>query len=165
MFVFVCVYVLSFSCALVFLLHMCLCPCLAPFHKHLVDLVIFSIVFTSPARHLSVLLVKSLTQAHACITQQHQKHIKGGVTPDWKQWNTAITFTYMLHYFHPIFSSPLLWKEYLDMIQGDSLKDLKRRRHCLHQSSFTRPCFCSQLHTLFLNVSVKHTVPSSERKL
>jgi len=90
---------LFFKCVAVFVERvqvLRLCPCPARFHKHLVDSVIFSAVFTSPTRHLGVLLVNSLTHAHAHThththTHRHQKHhkrgrhIKGGIIAEHKQ--------------------------------------------------------------------------------
>lgn len=74
---------------------LCLCPCLAPFHKHLVDSVIFSTVFTSPTRHLGVLLVNSLarTCASAHVYQKphkHCRHIKGDIMAGHKQSNSNL---------------------------------------------------------------------------
>lgn len=73
---------------------LCLCPRLAPFHKHLVDSVIFSAVFTSPTRHIGALLVNSLshtrtsTRAHTADTSDTLREVL------WQKTNgEAATFT------------------------------------------------------------------------
>lgn len=54
---------------------LCLRPCLAPFHKHLVDSVIFSAVFTSPTRHLGVLLVNCHARALPHVHTHIRTHV------------------------------------------------------------------------------------------